>query len=1042
MPPQRGESLLPSPPSSISPSNSTVGIFTTGSLSVKSPDGIHEYQVVEDWPRRSDASGDTYRAVKRDANSASESIVALKVAKIRNGGGGGGGGGGLLSGSSSSSNSNEPSTTQIWDQEVRLLRRLALLSPKSKASTTTTTSSTTQRASSSNFTIEMVTEFGGIRALPSARFLVTTPCCWKSLDTRIKGVERGHMEPYTPAQALQWCWQITRGLWELQEADIGYANFSLRHCLLTAPEGEIRLAGFDTHFADVSEGGSDTREGLWNLGRVLHMTLSCSTDREDDRDYFKMGRARGITEGGGSNTITGHEGTHTHTGRRGALLASSSFSTPSLFSPRPFLAAIPVPVRPIVLGLLATTPSTALPLGLALDQLGELIGKCFTKDYSLQKGGSASSSSLRALEEQWWGLVRQLEEGEQQQSQHLGVGGGGGVYGGGGGVAESKSSCGATRLEMTIELAQACLELGREWEQEGKGYRAIEYLRDAAGLVEGDAKWKGNLLVEAWGRIADIHQSRGNHAQALEELKRLAVVCETDLKECQRRAAAAAASATQDGGQEAWQTAISRQMHEDIAARLADVRVRMAASLREVGDTRGAMAQLNSAQHELEEAGAESGLGIVRVLTGKAAMYTQRKDYLPALEMYEDALERRRKAVPREDPELASLLVGMAEVYAQKGDTDVALTMLIQAYKRMSEGSSRVGGSGAAVRSPTSSASTSTTASASSSSSSSSSPSSLSSSSYSTTTNNNTTTTTTRNNNNNNHNPQERDLLVMASALERIGSLFFQKNQLDDALMCFKAAHERKATALARAHPSVASSLASMASIHEKKGDYRAAATMHARTLEIRRAVLSPTHTDIATSLFGLGNAHQRLRASKSALLAYEEAETIRRIHGVSVALGDVLVNSSRPLKALKRDAEAVSKLREAREVYQMAGVKAQDVRMCTVNDNLKVLGALIQKGNGGMSVGGGGGGGGGGRRSNSDSKLRLGREGLLLHHAAATTTNGAGAANTQGAATALGGRSSSSTFTVGGNGSNNKRRQQHQRARGGNGSGDSCVIM
>jgi hypothetical protein len=46
-------------------------------------------------------------------------------------------------------------------------------------------------------TVELVTEFGGLKSLPSMRFLVTTPVCWKTLDARIKGAERGYMEAYS-----------------------------------------------------------------------------------------------------------------------------------------------------------------------------------------------------------------------------------------------------------------------------------------------------------------------------------------------------------------------------------------------------------------------------------------------------------------------------------------------------------------------------------------------------------------------------------------------------------------------------------------------------------------------------------------------------------------------------------------------------------------------------------------------------------------------------------------------------------------------------
>ena len=884
MPPERGGNGNDAVSAAASPRSG--GVFGESSIRFKAPNGA-EYILNEDWPRRADGNGDTYRAVKREA--AGESVVAIKVAK-----------GALKEAMAVAPGGGRRESSQAWDQEVRLLRRLALLGKRSSSSSSQNqedkegggaTTPTTRPAAS--YTVEFGTEFGGLKSMPSIRLLVTTPVCWKSLDARIKGVERGYMEAYTPNQALRWCWEITRGLSTLHAADIGYREFSLRHVLLTQPDGEVRLGDFDALLSEKESAESDSRQGLWDLGRVLHMTLTCSTDREDDKAYFQVGR-----RDSDATLMLGK--------------AKTSLFQPLSASPRPCLAALPVPVRPIVGGLLAK-PAKALPLGLALDYLSELVGEALGR-----------RGTLRALEEKWWWLVRQLEEHDTT------VGGGGG---GGGGKAEGKASGGPNRREASVELAEACLELGGAWEERGKWYKAVELYRDAIVLVSDETSAKGKLVAEAWGRIADIYQGQGDHAAAKEVLLRLVQLYEAEFAACQLRA-----GTPQE--MEVWRNAITRQMQVEAGERLSNVRVRLAASLRELGGTKEAMAQLNTARHELQQANAADGLGMVRVNTGKAALYSQRKEHVRALEMYEDALECRRKAVPRDDPELASLLVCMAEVYAEKGDTDVALTMLIQAYKRMKEATP-------ASVSPSTSPS----------------PRSPSSGllSYSAAAGGG---------------GKGGDLLIMAGTLERIGKLFIHKGQLDDALMCYKAAHERKATALARAHPAVASSLAAMAAVHEKKGDFRSAATMHARALEVRRAVLPPTSPNIAASLFGLGNAHQRLRASKTALLAYEEAVAIRRTHGgASLALGDVLVNMSRPLKSLGQDAEAIAKLQEAREVYHLAGLGPEDIRMCTVNENLKVLGALMHNR-----------GGAGGQHPRFSAPRPLpDREGLLAHHAAST---------------------------------------------------------
>jgi hypothetical protein len=60
-------------------------------------------------------------------------------------------------------------------------------------------------------------------------------------------------------QALLWSWQIVRGLWTLAEADIGFRSFSLRNVLLTQPNGEVRLAGFDALLSSSEEGGGRAR---------------------------------------------------------------------------------------------------------------------------------------------------------------------------------------------------------------------------------------------------------------------------------------------------------------------------------------------------------------------------------------------------------------------------------------------------------------------------------------------------------------------------------------------------------------------------------------------------------------------------------------------------------------------------------------------------------------------------------------------------------------------------------------------------------------
>ena len=275
-----------------------------------------------------------------------------------------------------------------------------------------------------------------------------------------------------------------------------------------------------------------------------------------------------------------------------------------------------------------------------------------------------------------------------------------------------------------------------------------------------------------------------------------------------------------------------------------------------------------------------------------------------------------------------------------------------------------------------------------------------------------------------NHRQTDNDAIAalkIASTLERIGRLFSERGQLDDALMCLRAAYERyegpqNQLQARQARPVVGHTLSVMADLYERKEDWRAACQMHARALDVRRAVLPPTSPLLADSLYGLGNARQRLKSPRAALQAYEEAEAIRRTaagHGggamapvQAVALGDVLVNMSRPLKALHRDAEAVARLQEAREVYtHQAGLVAGDPRVRTVTDNLRVLGALA-----GAKVGNGNGNGNGngvGRAGMGSGGDR--REKLLQHHARGTSSHG------KPVAVAVGRRAASGTKKSGG---------------------------
>ncbi|OAD18955.1 TPR repeat protein, partial [Candidatus Thiomargarita nelsonii] len=66
------------------------------------------------------------------------------------------------------------------------------------------------------------------------------------------------------------------------------------------------------------------------------------------------------------------------------------------------------------------------------------------------------------------------------------------------------------------------------------------------------------------------------------------------------------------------------------------------------------------------------------------------------------------------------------------------------------------------------------------------------------------------------------------------------------------------------------SSLNSLASLHQAKGDYESAEQLYKRALVIREKVLGKEHPDTATSLSRLGNLHQAKGDYESAEQLYK----------------------------------------------------------------------------------------------------------------------------------------------------------------------------
>jgi serine/threonine-protein kinase len=142
---------------------------------------------------------------------------------------------------------------------------------------------------------------------------------------------------------------------------------------------------------------------------------------------------------------------------------------------------------------------------------------------------------------------------------------------------------------------------------------------------------------------------------------------------------------------------------------------------------------------------------------------------------------------------------------------------------------------------------------------------------------------------------------------------------VEDALTAHTTALEVRSKGLGPSHPSVASSLVSIASLHCKKGDVAKALEVSQQALAIRRASLPPNDMDIARSLFNIGLYLRKLGRNEEALPVYVEAEGALALHDAAPDVADALVGQAMAAHALKRVPEAIHLYLRAAEVRRKA---------------------------------------------------------------------------------------------------------------------------
>jgi len=159
----------------------------------------------------------------------------------------------------------------------------------------------------------------------------------------------------------------------------------------------------------------------------------------------------------------------------------------------------------------------------------------------------------------------------------------------------------------------------------------------------------------------------------------------------------------------------------------------------------------------------------------------------------------------------------------------------------------------------------------------------------------------------------ERNLFI-ATTWTRIGLIYFQIRQYENAIDCYEYALEIRVNVLGDNDSSVASILKTIGAIHLKQGAYDLAAVTLEECLDILRTSTRSRPVEIADTLFDMGKAYKANGEALEALTTFEEALSIERtinnesrfkVAEILKATGDIYYSRQHYSKALECFKEA-----------------------------------------------------------------------------------------------------------------------------------------
>ncbi|KYR01370.1 TPR repeat-containing protein [Tieghemostelium lacteum] len=115
-----------------------------------------------------------------------------------------------------------------------------------------------------------------------------------------------------------------------------------------------------------------------------------------------------------------------------------------------------------------------------------------------------------------------------------------------------------------------------------------------------------------------------------------------------------------------------------------------------------------------------------------------------------------------------------------------------------------------------------------------------------------------------------------ARILNRLGSVYIEKDQYKDAETCFKMALKIYEARLGIEHSRVAQILRQLISLYEIQEDYKTAEQCALRALAITKKIFGPTHTSVAGILIRLGILYQSMEKKDQCLQILNEARALR----------------------------------------------------------------------------------------------------------------------------------------------------------------------